>query len=158
MKNKKGFTLIELLAVIVILGIVVAIAIPGINSVISTARANTFAQEAVLLADGARMQLIGERLSPLPTASTSVCIPVSMIDVDKGGTSSAYGRKWVSANSFIEASLVDNNYVFKIALRDEGNNGFTLTQLEEIDKSKVLNNLSSGSTIPSGCTTATKVD
>ena len=36
--NKKGFTLIELLAVIVIMGILMAIAIPSINLVITNSR------------------------------------------------------------------------------------------------------------------------
>ena len=42
LKNKKGFTLVELLAVIVILAIILAIAIPSISGVISNAKKSSF--------------------------------------------------------------------------------------------------------------------
>ena len=41
MKNKKGFTLIELLAVIVILGLLMAIAIPSVTKYITESRKKT---------------------------------------------------------------------------------------------------------------------
>ena len=44
--NKKGFTLIELLAVIVILAILVAVAIPAVTRYLNTAREGTYADNA----------------------------------------------------------------------------------------------------------------
>jgi type IV pilus assembly protein PilA len=41
-KNKKGFTLVELLAVIVILAIILAIAVPSISSMIANSKKNSF--------------------------------------------------------------------------------------------------------------------
>ncbi len=41
LKNKKGITLIELIAIIVILGIIAAIAVPTIGGLINTQRENT---------------------------------------------------------------------------------------------------------------------
>lgn len=38
MKNKKGFTLIELLAIIILLGLVALIVVPGIANVVSSSR------------------------------------------------------------------------------------------------------------------------
>jgi len=44
--NKKGFTLIELLAVIVILAILVAVAVPAVTRYLNTARKGTYADNA----------------------------------------------------------------------------------------------------------------
>lgn len=56
LRNKEeGFTLVELLAVIVILGIIVAIAIPAIGSVIDRASSGATDAEEALVEDAARL-------------------------------------------------------------------------------------------------------
>jgi len=40
--NNKGFTLVELLAVIVVLGIVLTIAVPGVTKLINKSKKNSF--------------------------------------------------------------------------------------------------------------------
>ena len=54
-KGEKGFTLVELLAVIVILGIIVAIAIPAIGKVIDNAKTDANDAEITLITDAARL-------------------------------------------------------------------------------------------------------
>jgi len=44
--NKKGMTLFELLAVIVILGIIAAIAFPTVNTLINNSKRNAFVEQA----------------------------------------------------------------------------------------------------------------
>ena len=48
MKNK-GFTLVELLAVIVILGVILAIAIPSITSLINSSKQSGFESHAIMV-------------------------------------------------------------------------------------------------------------
>ncbi|HHU18797.1 MAG TPA: type II secretion system protein [Bacilli bacterium] len=54
-KGEKGFTLVELLAVIVILGIIVAIAIPAIGKVIEKAEEDADKAEVTMIIDAARL-------------------------------------------------------------------------------------------------------
>ncbi|KAB8137496.1 type II secretion system protein [Gracilibacillus oryzae] len=54
-RNEKGFTLVELLAVIVILGIIVAIAVPAIGGIIDKAETDSDEAEDELVLDAARL-------------------------------------------------------------------------------------------------------
>ncbi len=55
LKNKKGVTLVELLAVIVIMGIIAAIAIPTIGNLIENQRQNAAQAEWTSIVEAARM-------------------------------------------------------------------------------------------------------
>jgi type IV pilus assembly protein PilA len=61
LKEQKGFTLIELLAVIVILGIIAAIAIPAITNVINKSELKSQAQEGVQIINAAKLYVANEK-------------------------------------------------------------------------------------------------
>ena len=58
LKNKKGFTLIELLAVIVILAIILAIAVPSISGIINNARKSGFEADVKMIITGIEYQTL----------------------------------------------------------------------------------------------------
>ena len=72
--NKEdGFTLVELLGVIVILGIILAIAIPGIGTIVDNARTNTDAAQKELVVDAAKMYVLdGNELTENKITSTQL--------------------------------------------------------------------------------------
>lgn len=70
MKEQKGFTLIELLAVIVILGIIAAIAIPAIGNVIGNSKTKATAQDGLQIINAAKMYVSNETVTVTATAPT----------------------------------------------------------------------------------------
>ena len=61
--NKKGFTLIELLAVIVIMAILVAVAIPAVTRYLDTARKGTYVDNAQAAVGAVRNEVITNSFS-----------------------------------------------------------------------------------------------
>ena len=62
-KNNKGFTLIELLAVIVILAILVAVAIPSVTKYLNDARKGSMQNEAAELVTAARTYIVANNIT-----------------------------------------------------------------------------------------------
>ena len=86
-KGEKGFTLVELLAVIVILGIIVAIAIPAIGNVIEKAGSDADDAEESLIIDAARLYEMQHDGTPGPGGSDTGTgnLPVTVEQLKNAG-------------------------------------------------------------------------
>lgn len=72
LKNQKGFTLVELLAVIVILGIIGAIAVPSIAGIIDNSKKDAHIANAQQMVGAARMAIAaGDIVAPKKSASVT---------------------------------------------------------------------------------------
>ncbi|HZG88492.1 competence type IV pilus major pilin ComGC [Paenibacillus sp.] len=71
LKNQKGLTLVELLAVIVILGVIAAIAVPSIGGIIANSKTSADTQSVALIKEAAERYAYDKNLA---TSVTSVTI------------------------------------------------------------------------------------
>ncbi|CQR48015.1 putative major pilin subunit [Paraliobacillus sp. PM-2] len=70
-RNEKGFTLVELLAVIAILGIIVAIAVPAIGNITEKAETNVDEAQKELVFDAVRLAELDENENFTFTSGTT---------------------------------------------------------------------------------------
>ena len=125
--NKKGFTLIELLAVIVILGVLLAIAIPSVAKYINSAKKSTYVDNVQSYVKAARQEvLINNSPYALPVnnnEATVIAFSTLASALDNGGKTSSYGGEFVAANSFIvivnENTVEEPQFVYYIAAIDD---------------------------------------
>ncbi|WP_231514968.1 competence type IV pilus major pilin ComGC [Oceanobacillus salinisoli] len=81
MKKEKGFTLVELLAVIAILGIIVAIAVPSIGNVIGKAEGEAEEANKELLENAARLAH-ASGLSTNTTADSQPAYTLNLLSIE----------------------------------------------------------------------------
>ena len=126
--NKKGFTLIELLAVIVILGLLMAIAIPSVTKYITQSRKKTL------------MNTVSNYMSALTnevnnmdytfTDSTKVyAVPVECIALERGGTN-PFGAWYPASNLTYENGVLKtaawgNQWAYVLVFYDDTTSSYT---------------------------------
>lgn len=74
LKNQRGLTLVELLAVIVILGIVSAIAIPSIGGIIQKSKEDALKADAITILNAAKLHISSTNLTPDTGSTDSVTL------------------------------------------------------------------------------------
>jgi type IV pilus assembly protein PilA len=137
-KNNKGLTLVELLAVIVILGIIAAIATPAILGIIDKSKKDAHVANAHQMVSSAQVFVSSESqgLAPADGATVDVSLKYlidngymdTIADPDKGtyalGTGTVTGFPTGKTDgSYVEISRSGNTFTYKVKLIESSNSG-----------------------------------
>ena len=144
MKNKRGFTLIELLAVIVILAILLAVAIPRVTKYISDSRKDSMVTTAREFADTIEKDATKEKYE-LPISKNDVTIvSLNLMNLQKGGTKSPFNAKWVYDSSYVAivnvGTDIDPIYKYYVTLADAKRYTLPLVESEKIASRLIVRN------------------
>lgn len=158
--NRKGFTLIELLAVIVILALLMAVAIPSVTKYISQSRLNTLVTSISSYISSATTAVNNGDYGSLSDPSKIYYIPVSnkeddtCVSLERGGTD-PFGD-WKEAYVVVHYDSQNFSYDYYFTFFDDAGYGMELTSSESITKDVIFNPtpVSDGST--TGTATITK--
>lgn len=136
MKNNKGFTLIELLAVIVILGLLMAIAIPAVTRYITESRKKTLVSSIDSFVRAASIAVNEGDFDALSDGNRLYYIQVSndknnsCIFLEKGGTN-PFGN-WRQAYVVVHYNAEKFGYDFYFTFIDDAGYGMALTKSDAI--------------------------
>ena len=134
--NKKGFTLVELLAVIVILGLLMAIAIPSVTKYITQSRKKTLISSIDSYITGVTTAVNDNEFGALSNESVCYYIPVSnvkddsCVTLEKGGTD-PFGN-WVDAYVIVNYDSEKYSYDYWFTFNDDAGYGMEATQVHNI--------------------------
>lgn len=121
--NKKGFTLIELLAVIIILALLIAVAVPAVTRYLSGARKDTYVSNAK-----AAIQAVADDVTINGMKKTKYTLTDINALLDTELKESPFGQAY-SDGSYVAVAedSASGKYTYSICLVDDGNNGFSGT-------------------------------
>ncbi len=174
-KNKQGFTLIELLAVIVILGVIMAIAIPAMTGYIDDSKKDSMVSSALEYIGAATKRITANNMLPVSGASTYM--RVADIEISQGGvspyTNHAFNSTKTTGNnsptfsdasyetlkkreSYVVVRNQNGNYTYTIYLTD-GTNCLTATEKQLNGKAEEKRALIHTNECPSSIQDPTKV-
>ena len=137
-RKNKGFTLIELLAVIVILGLLMAIAIPSVTKYITQSRKKTVST-TIGNYIGALTNQVNDMEYTFTASNTIYAVPIECISVERGGTN-PFGKWHQASNSYWAYVLVQyddttSSYTYGFTFKDSAGYGLYPTTIEKLNES-----------------------
>lgn len=119
--KREGFTLVELLAMLVVLGILMAVAIPNITGILRNNKLNVIKSDAIKMVDTAKIKMSNLKEDKLPNNGECVVFALNYLNDSEDINTGPNGGEYLKFESFvvvkkIPTSLKTSKYEYYVRL------------------------------------------
>ena len=134
--NNKGFTLVELLAMLLVLGILMAIAVPNITGILANNKMNIMKADATKMVDTAKIKFSSVSKAEKPTVGKCVVYALNALN-DSGDISSGpNGGSYEQFNSFVVITRRSHKYEYYVRLIEVKDS--SIIGMDRIEREKLI--------------------
>lgn len=139
LKNQKGLTLIELLAVVVILGIIAAIAVPAIGNIIDNSKDDAHKSNALLIINSAKLGIVSGEVTPTMLQGNQITLTelVAAGVLDGLPADPSVDGKTYNPVSYVEYTAASNSSAAKYTIKLISNETTTKTYYNKLTESEI---------------------
>lgn len=141
--NKRGFTLVELLAAMVILGIIMAVAVPNIMGILNNSRASAYVEDAKKLMSLAEYKFRSDSSITKPSVGKCTVLTLNYLDnseFENSPNSGSYNKHMSMVVIKNEGADSSNKYVYYVHLAEildgDKTRGIALKSYDTLNNSK----------------------
>ena len=135
--NRKGFTLVELLAMLVVLGILMAVTVPNISGILGKSKTDTIKEDVTKMIDTAKIKVASESNIANPEKGKCLVFTLEYLNDSDDFKQGPNGGKYDMFDSFVIVKRVDNKYKYYVRLvekNENGNYGINIADFETFEK------------------------
>ena len=142
MKNK-GFTLVELLAMLTVLGILMAVAVPNISGILSNHKLNVLRQDALNMVDRAKIMVSKNNLKK-PGNNEAIVLSLDYLNTNEDFDTGPNGGKYDMYESFVYIARLGQSYKYFVRLVEKNGSEYTgfefvnIDDVDELDNSNIV--------------------
>lgn len=123
--NKRGFTLIELIAMLVVLGILMAVTVPNITGILSQSKTNVLKEAANKMVDTAKVKIASNSKIKKPTQDNCLIFTLDYLDDNDEFKKGPNDGEYDKFDSFVIVKRENNTYKYYVRLIEiVENNGY----------------------------------
>lgn len=121
--NRKGFTLVELLAMLVVLGILMAVTVPNMSGILGSQKTNVLKEDVSKMVDSAKIKVASDNNIKKPKNGKCLVFTLKYLDSNDDFKSGPNGKAYDMYGSFVIVKRDGSRYKYYVRLAEKTEKG-----------------------------------
>lgn len=135
--NSKGFTLVELLAMLVVLGILMAVTVPNISGILGQSKSNVLKEDVTKMVNTAKVKISSNKSISKPLDGKCLIFTLEYLNDSDDYRQGPNGGKYDFYDSFVIVKRVGSQYKYYVRLveySDGSKYGIKIAEFDSFEK------------------------